>query len=58
MVNNDCHNLPHWLGSHKTIQPVNVEGNPMKRIRRQIIEKGTQAILLYLRDKFVAGTDD
>ena len=58
MVNNDCLNLPHWLGSHKSIQAVNVEGNPMKRIRRQVVEKGSQAILLYLRDKFVAGTDD
>ena len=58
MVNNDCLNLPHWLGFHKSIQSVNVEGNPLKRIRRQIVEKGTQAILLYLRDKFVEGTDD
>ena len=41
MVNNDCLNLPHWLGYHKTIQAVNVEGNPLKRIRRQIVEKGT-----------------
>ena len=41
MVNNDCLNLPHWLGFHKTIQSVNVEGNPLKRIRRQIVEKGT-----------------
>lgn len=58
MVNNDCITLPHWLGYHKTIQAVNVEGNPLKRIRRQIVEKGAQAILLYLRDKFVEGTDD
>lgn len=58
MVNNDCITLPHWLGFHKSIQSVNVEGNPLKRIRRQIVEKGTQAILLYLRDKFVEGTDD
>ena len=34
MVNNDCITLPHWLGFHKTIQSVNVEGNPLKRIRR------------------------
>ena len=57
-VNNDLSSLPHWLGFHKTIQSVNVEGNPMKRIRRQVIEKGTQAILLFLRDKFIEGTDD
>ena len=41
MVNNDCLNLPYWLGFHKTIQAVSVEGNPLKRIRRQIVEKGT-----------------
>lgn len=58
MVNNDCLNLPAWLGSHQSISAVNVEGNPLKRIRRQTVEKGTQAILLHLRDKFVAGTDD
>lgn len=58
MVNNDCITMPHWLGYHKTITAVNIEGNPLKRIRRQIVEKGTQAILLYLRDKFVEGTDD
>ena len=57
-VNNDLMNLPHWLGHHKTISSVNVEGNPMKRIRRQVIERGTQGILDFLRDKFVAGKDD
>jgi len=57
-VNNELMDLPHWLGFHKTISAINVEGNPMKRIRRQVIERGTQGILMFLCDKFVDGTDD
>lgn len=35
-----------------------IDGNPLKQVRRQIVEKGTQEILRYLRDKFIEGKDD
>ena len=38
----------------KTLQ---IDGNPLKSIRRAIIEKGTEAVLKYLRDKFVEERD-
>ena len=58
LVNNDLDRIPHLLGHHKTIKTVQIEGNPLKTIRRPIIEKGADAILKHLRDKFVEGKDD
>ena len=42
---------------HKAIKTVNIDGNPLKTIRRPIIEKGTDAILKHLRDKYVEERD-
>ena len=57
-VNNDLTSLPPWIGFHKRLSTLQVDGNPLKQIRRQIVEKGTQEIMRYLRDKFVEGRDD
>ena len=35
-----------------------IDGNPMKQIRRQIVEQGANKILSYLRDRFQEGKDD
>jgi len=46
------------IGIHKNIKNIQLEGNPLKSIRRTIISKGSQGILKYLMDKYVDGTDD
>jgi Leucine-rich repeat (LRR) protein len=53
IVNNDLASLPPLMGFHKTLSSLQVDGNPLKSVRRQIIEKGTPAILLHLREKYV-----
>jgi Leucine-rich repeat (LRR) protein len=58
LANNDLLGLPSWIGFHKTLNTLTIDGNPMKQIRRQVTEKGTATILAYLRDKFVQGKDD
>ncbi len=57
LVNNDLREVPPLLGLHKAIKTVQLEGNPLKTIRRPIIDKGTESILKYLRDKYVEGKD-
>lgn len=43
---------------HKTIKTIQIDGNPLKTIRRLVIDKGAESIIKYLRDKFVEGKDD
>lgn len=50
--------MPPLLGLHKTIKTIQIDGNPLKSIRRAFIEKGSEAILKYLRDKYVEGKDE
>lgn len=57
LVNNDLDKIPPLLGLHKAIKTVAIDGNPLKTIRRPVIEKGTEAILKSLRDKYVEGKD-
>jgi hypothetical protein len=45
------------LGLHKKLKNIQVEGNPLKSIRRAIIEKGSQGILKYLSERFNQDTD-
>ena len=58
LSNNDLGQLPHLLGFHKNLRNLSVDGNPLKSIRRTIIDKGTDAILKFLKDKFIDGKDD
>lgn len=46
------------IGKHKTIKNIQVDGNPLKSIRRPIIARGSAGILQYLEDRFIEGTDD
>lgn len=35
-----------------------MDGNPLKSIRRQVLDKGTNGIMEYLKDKYIQGKDD
>lgn len=52
--NNDLSALPPIIGTMETIKALNVDGNPMRSIRRDIISKGTMAIMKHLRTRIVA----
>jgi hypothetical protein len=57
LINNDLANVPPLLGLHKALKTVQLDGNPLKTLRRPVIEKGTEAILKFLRDKYVEERD-
>ena len=46
---NDLTNLPFTMGLMPLLKSVQVDGNPMKSIRRDIIARGTVGLLKYLR---------
>uniref|UniRef100_A0A7S0YIR7 Uncharacterized protein n=1 Tax=Polytomella parva TaxID=51329 RepID=A0A7S0YIR7_9CHLO len=59
LANNDLNGLPPSLGlmgaeSGGKLHALTLEGNPIRSIRRAIIEKGTLAVLEYLRGKIGA----
>lgn len=58
LTNNELNKLPNLIGLHKTLKNIQVEGNPLKSIRRQIIEKGSAGILGYLMDRYVEANDN
>jgi Leucine-rich repeat (LRR) protein len=50
--NNSVSSIPPVVGlMHPTLKVLQLEGNPMRTIRRPIIAKGTQAVLEYLKDR-------
>lgn len=49
--NNDLNNLPFTLGTLPNLKLLLVEGNPIKSIRRDIIQRGTLGLLKYLRSR-------
>ncbi|XP_031321227.1 leucine-rich repeat-containing protein 40 isoform X2 [Camelus dromedarius] len=50
LSNNDISSLPYSLGKLH-LKFLALEGNPLRTIRREIINKGTQEVLKYLRSK-------
>ncbi|XP_066932764.1 leucine-rich repeat-containing protein 40-like [Clytia hemisphaerica] len=50
LTNNNISGLPYVLG-HMKLKALTLDGNPMRGIRRDIIARGTQAILEYLRSR-------
>lgn len=58
LTNNDINRLPNLIGMHKNIKNIQVDGNPLKSIRRAIIDRGSQGVLKYLMDKYVEGQDN
>ncbi|CAI2384285.1 unnamed protein product [Moneuplotes crassus] len=57
VVNNELKRLPHNLGFHKTLKTVQLDGNPLKSIRRAIIDGGSARLLQYLADKYTEEED-
>ena len=39
--NNELKNLPNGLGMIKKLKSLNIDGNPIKLIRRAVLDKGT-----------------
>ncbi|KAM6219819.1 leucine-rich repeat-containing protein 40 isoform 3-T3 [Rhynchocyon petersi] len=50
LSNNDISSLPYLLGNLH-LKFLALDGNPLRTIRREIINKGTQEVLKYLRSK-------
>ncbi|CAL5402983.1 unnamed protein product [Camellia sinensis] len=54
LSDNNITALPPELGLlEPTLQVLRLDGNPLKSIRRTILDRGTKAVLTYLRDKIV-----
>ncbi|KAM7364317.1 leucine rich repeat containing flyers-cup isoform 2-T2 [Cochliomyia hominivorax] len=49
--NNDIDHVPPILGNLKNITTLEIIGNPFKLPRHQTLQKGTDAIMTYLRDR-------
>lgn len=46
------------IAVHKKLKNIQVDGNPLKSIRRAIIDKGSQGIFKYLEDKYIEEVDN
>ncbi|NXP45936.1 LRC40 protein, partial [Heliornis fulica] len=51
LSNNDISRLPYTLGNLPQLKFLALEGNPLRAIRRDLLQKGTQELLKYLRSK-------
>ncbi|EGD73872.1 leucine rich repeat containing protein 40 [Salpingoeca rosetta] len=51
VTNNDLATLPPELGVLPKLKSIVLDGNPMRSLRRDIIARGTQGILKYLRSR-------
>lgn len=49
LTNNDLNSLPPGLGALGGLNALALEGNPLRSVRRDIISRGTAAILKHLR---------
>ena len=52
LINNDIQKLPNIIGTHKSLKNISVDGNPLKSIRRPIVDGGSGRLMKYLHDKF------
>ncbi|KFO84257.1 Leucine-rich repeat-containing protein 40, partial [Buceros rhinoceros silvestris] len=51
LSNNDISRLPYTLGNLLQLKFLALEGNPLRTIRRDLLQKGTQELLKYLRSR-------
>ncbi|NXT25839.1 LRC40 protein, partial [Syrrhaptes paradoxus] len=51
LANNDISRLPYTLGNLPQLKFLALEGNPLRTIRRDLLQKGTAELLKYLRSK-------
>ncbi|XP_072430262.1 leucine-rich repeat-containing protein 40 isoform X1 [Chiloscyllium punctatum] len=56
LTNNDISSLPYALGNLPKLKSLLLEGNPLRSIRRDIINRGTQELLKYLRSRIQEDT--
>lgn len=54
VTNNDISNLPCEMGNMSTLKSISLDGNPLRALRRDVVQKGTQAILKYLKSRIAA----
>jgi Leucine-rich repeat (LRR) protein len=55
MTNNSLSSLPPSLGL-LPLRALLVDGNAIKTVRRAVLDRGTEHVLAYLRDKLPAGS--
>ncbi|XP_076825385.1 leucine-rich repeat-containing protein 40-like [Clavelina lepadiformis] len=53
IANNNVSNLPPEIGNMQNIKILVLDGNPLRSIRRDVINQGTQAVMNYLRSRIV-----
>ncbi|XP_028667998.2 leucine-rich repeat-containing protein 40 [Erpetoichthys calabaricus] len=58
LTNNDISNLPYGLGDLPKLKTLSLEGNPLRTIRRDLLTKGTQELLKYLRSRVQVNNED
>ncbi|XP_036377631.1 leucine-rich repeat-containing protein 40 [Megalops cyprinoides] len=58
LTNNDISSLPCALGNMPKLKILALEGNPLRAIRRDLLTKGTQELLKYLRSRVQEPTHD
>jgi len=51
LTNNCISILPFSIGNMENIKSISLDGNPLRGIRRDIVSKGTQAVLKYLKSR-------
>jgi Leucine-rich repeat (LRR) protein len=52
LSNNDLGSLPPQLGLlSDTLKALQLDGNPLRAIRRPVLDKGTPAVLQYLKER-------
>ena len=54
LADNDISMLPPRLGLLAKMRCLHLQGNPLRSIRRPVLERGTQAVLEYLRGRIPA----
>lgn len=54
LANNNLEHVPPILGNLKQIKSLELTGNRFRQPRHQILQKGTESIMSYLRDRIPA----
>ncbi|XP_065834335.1 leucine-rich repeat-containing protein 40-like isoform X1 [Oscarella lobularis] len=53
LSNNDISGLPYEMGNMAQLKSLALAGNPLKKLRRDIVQRGTAAILSHLKSRIV-----